>query len=120
MSAPKTPEHGVTGYLISRTPNGVICHVEGREGARRKFPYRLNHLVLHSPAGLEFGYEGSGPADLARSLLADYLQDPDPAPLLYQEFKRSVIARLRGDGPHWIKAGRIDSWLAAQAAQVAS
>lgn len=33
----------------------------------------LRHVVKHSPAGFEWGYEGSGPADLARSLLIDVL-----------------------------------------------
>jgi hypothetical protein len=31
----------------------------------------LKHCVLHSPTGFETGYAGSGPADLAASILAD-------------------------------------------------
>jgi hypothetical protein len=31
------------------------------------------HLVHHSPTGMEFGYAGSGPADLALSLLTFHL-----------------------------------------------
>jgi hypothetical protein len=35
------------------------------------------HIVHHSPTGMEFGYAGSGPADLALSLLTFHLQaDP--------------------------------------------
>jgi hypothetical protein len=30
------------------------------------------HVVYHSPSGLEYGYGGSGPADLALSLLAHW------------------------------------------------
>ena len=33
----------------------------------------LKHRVYHSPTGFEWGYLGSGPADLARSILWDYL-----------------------------------------------
>jgi hypothetical protein len=33
----------------------------------------LRHVVKHSPTGFEWGYEGSGPADLARCLLIDVL-----------------------------------------------
>jgi hypothetical protein len=33
----------------------------------------LRHVVKHSPAGFEWGYEGSGPAELARCLLIDVL-----------------------------------------------
>jgi len=53
--------------------------------------YELEHKVHHSPTGFEFGYYGSGPADLARSILWDYLGE-EPPPALYQEFKRQFIA----------------------------
>jgi hypothetical protein len=33
----------------------------------------LTHFLRHSPAGFEWGYGGSGPADLARALLIDAL-----------------------------------------------
>lgn len=33
----------------------------------------LQHVVRHSPTGMTWGYGGSGPADLARSLLVDAL-----------------------------------------------
>ena len=42
--------------------------------------YTLRHLRLHS-SGFEWGYGGSGPSDLALSLLADYL-DEDPVRVL--------------------------------------
>jgi len=31
----------------------------------------LKHIVEHSPTGFQWGYGGSGPADLALSILAD-------------------------------------------------
>jgi hypothetical protein len=34
---------------------------------------QLRHVVKHSPTGYSWGYGGSGPADLARSLLIDAL-----------------------------------------------
>jgi hypothetical protein len=36
-------------------------------------PVPLTHYPRHSPAGFEWGYGGSGPADLARALLIDAL-----------------------------------------------
>jgi hypothetical protein len=36
---------------------------------------RLQHHRKHSPAGFEWGYLGSGPAELARCLIIDYLGD---------------------------------------------
>lgn len=50
------------------------------------------HLRSHSPMGFAWGYEGSGPAQLALALLVDALQDVDLALRWYQEFKREVVA----------------------------
>ena len=55
-------------------------------------------LRKHSPTGFEWGYHGSGPAQLALALLADCVGD-DLAVTLYQEFKRRVVANLPED--HW-------------------
>ncbi|GAH88193.1 unnamed protein product, partial [marine sediment metagenome] len=51
----------------------------------------LKHRVYHSPAGFEWGYGGSGPADLARSILWDYL-GKEPPRVLYQNFKDTFVA----------------------------
>jgi len=51
-------------------------------------------LWNHSPTGFEWGYGGSGPAQLALAILADHLGDNDEALNLYQEFKRNVVAGL--------------------------
>ena len=53
-------------------------------------------LVNHSPTGLEWGYGGSGPAQLALALLADQYADP-VALDHYQDFKNDVVAPLDGD-----------------------
>ena len=53
----------------------------------------LPHLVRHSPDGYEWNYAGSGPADLARSLLADVLGFPTHSGV-YQRFKFTVVAQL--------------------------
>lgn len=41
----------------------------------------LRHHVRHSPTGFGHGYAGSGPADLARSLLIDALGDDARCPI---------------------------------------
>jgi hypothetical protein len=51
-------------------------------------------LWNHSPTGFEWGYGGSGPAQLALALLADHLEDGDVAVELHQEFKSAVVADL--------------------------
>lgn len=53
----------------------------------------------HSPDGFQWGYGGSGPAELARAILvALYPGEPIVRhPRCYQAFKFDVIARLRAD-----------------------
>jgi hypothetical protein len=51
-------------------------------------------LANHSPDGFEWGYGGSGPAQLALALLANALSDDDTAWSLHHDFKRSVVANL--------------------------
>lgn len=42
--------------------------------------YPLPHQAKHSPTGMSWGYHGSGPADLARSLLVHALGDAARCP----------------------------------------
>ncbi|MEI6195350.1 MAG: DUF6166 domain-containing protein [Verrucomicrobiota bacterium] len=51
-------------------------------------------LRCHSPAEFEWGYGGSGPAQLALAILADHLDNDEEALNLYQRFKWAVIAGL--------------------------
>jgi hypothetical protein len=65
----------------------------------------LKHYPMHSPDGFEWGYGGSGPADLALAILLDYFhEDPTPAQLrarpllgwaLHQEFKKDFVSGWR-------------------------
>ena len=55
-------------------------------------------LWNHSPTGFEWGYGGSGPAQLALALLADLLQNDDEAVNLHQDFKFSIVAGLPYQG----------------------
>jgi hypothetical protein len=54
-------------------------------------PLCLN-IRNHSPTGFAWGYNGSGPAQLALALLVDALGDVDLALRHYQEFKCAVVA----------------------------
>ena len=75
-------------YQGRREGAAVIVTVDGR---------RLNprlDLRNHSPTGFEWGYAGSGPAQLSLALLVDHFGDPERALAMYQEFKRAVVAKL--------------------------
>lgn len=69
----------------------------------------------HSPTGLEFGYGGSGPAQLALAILLDFTGDRVRAERSYQAFKRAFIARGRGDAMV-IHGDEIQNWLDEQEA----
>jgi hypothetical protein len=71
-------------------PRAVRGYVLEPNGVQRP----LTHIVLHSPTGLEYGYGGLGPADLARSILVDLFDlhhAPDELPVSYQQFKSAFI-----------------------------
>jgi hypothetical protein len=72
--------------------------VQRKGKARRPLPKRLN-VFNHSPAGFEWGYSGSGPAQLALAILIDH--DPKKgsewAVRRHQFFKQKIIAALPRD-----------------------
>lgn len=70
-----------------------------------------NDLRNHSPDGAEWGYAGSGPAQLSLALLADVLGD-EAAQELYQRFKRDVVALFPREG-FAISAEAIEAWAVA-------
>jgi hypothetical protein len=70
-------------------------------------------LRRHSPSGFEWGYEGSGPAQLALALLAHATRDDQLALKNYQQFKRECIATIASDT--WrMTSDDIHAWLAEQ------
>ena len=66
----------------------------------------LKHIIRHSPTGFEYGYSGSGPADLALSI-CHYFNKPE----LYQRFKEKVIAMLKPEEDYDIPFTDIESIL---------
>ena len=67
-------------------------------------------LINHSPTGFEYGYGGSGPAQLSLAILFDFLGDGKKAIELYQDFKWDFIASAPREGfkitefeiKHWL------------------
>lgn len=79
----------VNEYEGMRLPGGTLVRVNGQELSPR---YDLRQ---HSPTGFEWGYGGSGPAQLALAILAHEYGEKF-AEIWYQDFKWDVIARLSG------------------------
>jgi hypothetical protein len=100
---------------------GVLVQVE--KPYERVLP--LRHVVVHSPTGFEWGYGGSGPADLALSILADHFGEHQKARRrfseegverawrLHQHFKWDFVAKLPQEADEWaIGSMFIDAWVA--------
>jgi hypothetical protein len=83
-------------YIGSRTRTGCVVHVMP-EGKR--LPLRLD-LANHSPTGFEWGYGGSGPAQLALALCAHVLEDDVRALRIHQRFKFRTVGGLPPN--YWI------------------
>ena len=65
----------------------------------------------HSPTGVEWGYPGSGPAQLALAILLT-LTDRKTAEACYHAFKEEFIAPVRS--PEWrLPIRAVHAWLAA-------
>ncbi len=80
----------------------VTVHQEGKPAKL------LRHIIHHSPTGLEWGYSGSGPADLALSLLTDACGNKI-AWEWHQAFKWDVVAGL---AESWtLKRSAIQEWV---------
>ncbi len=85
----------------------------------------LTHVPYHSPDGFQWGYLGSGPADLALAILADHFDEPpelvlaalcslwaprSKAAALHQSFKERFVAIEQRD--EWeLHSDDIETWL---------
>jgi hypothetical protein len=86
-------------YKMNRLSPGLVeCKVHDRGD-----DYWLRHVGGHSE-GFEMGYNGSGPSDLAYSLLADFLEEANIcghidtlSEKLHQRFKAESVSRIKED-----------------------
>ena len=83
-------------YSGVRTDGGCAVTVADDDGCRGLDP-RFD-LRTHSATGFEWGYGGSGPAQLALALAADVLGDDEAAQDVYQRLKFKVVSRLPAEG----------------------
>jgi len=90
-------------YIGTRFPNGstIVRVRDVPESGEVTYPLdpRLD-IADHSPTGLEWGYGGSGPAQLALALAADHLGSDDPPFHVIYMLKQEIVRGLPKDG--WI------------------
>jgi len=91
MGAAKPGMDAMKTYRGVRAGGGCVVTVDGAP-----LDPRLD-LRRHSGAGFEWGYDGTGPRQLALAILADCLGDDMRALNGDQRFAATVIARLVGD-----------------------
>lgn len=78
-------------------------------------PQRSQNIRNHSPDGFEWGYGGSGPAQLTLAILLDALPgNSQPlAERFYQKFKADIVAKWKAPG--WsITQEHIQEWIQGQ------
>ena len=90
----------------------TVCR---REGGRAVVAGVPHEPVWHSPAGFEWGYGESGPADLALNLLLAATGDRDFAARHHQELKWRFAAALPDEGG-MIRGSDVVAWIARQTA----
>ncbi|MFC7143242.1 DUF6166 domain-containing protein [Halosimplex aquaticum] len=73
--------------------------VEKQSDQEQLTPDRSLELANHSPSGFEWGYGGSGPAQLALALLLDYTDNEEVALAEYKAFKTEVVSQLECTEP---------------------
>lgn len=118
-------------YEIHRENGKVVVTVGKEDEARQVTNYPLAHVVYHSPDGFEFGYGGSGPEDLALSILADFFQEeltakavrvgriqdgagePSLAVAFHQQMKRRFIESMDQQEGGEIFSEEIEDWFGA-------
>jgi hypothetical protein len=105
--------------MVIVNPFSAEAEIKGDPPAlqRKVQAQRLEHQVLHSPDGFEWGYSGSGPSDLARSLLFDHMAHETNVPAVagivddtYMGVRDAIVAKLPKAG--WaLSTPQIESWL---------
>lgn len=97
MTTPNRPRSDGGSFRFSRpvkdAPGGKLVEYAPEGGEYAALPPR-NDLLNHSPDGFEWGYSGSGPAQLALAILAKVTGDDQFAVKHHQQFKTDLIAPM--------------------------
>jgi hypothetical protein len=105
--APAHPERIYGGWRPQSGGAGTVGW-QDPNGGRGMLDARLD-LRGHSPDGFQWGYGGSGPAQLALALVADATGDDELAQKVYQRFKDEIVAGMERDS--WtLGAGEIQDF----------
>lgn len=87
--------------LRTAKAGGAMVRVYGDDGERRELPMAtLSRMeARHSPEGFQWGYDGSGPTELARAILVHFYPGDDRVrhPRCYRTFRVRFISGIKAD-----------------------
>lgn len=106
MLAGSTNDYDIIDLPFDPETRDIICQRDARGQAHFNIPQRV---IKHSPTGMEFGYSGSGCADLALNILCLFTR-LHVAEYAYQEFKATFVATLPREGGV-IRGADVRTWL---------
>ena len=92
----------IKGYYQDRT-----VFIDDKE----LLPVSSQKLKNHSPDGFSWGYDGSGPAQLALAILLEITKDEDFSLKKYQDFKRDIICDLPVEKNFAIDGKQVLEWI---------
>ena len=98
--------------IIRGRKSGLDCVVElDNESYRTKLSLEKSLKIAdHSPDGFQWGYSGSGPAQLAAAILYEITDNPELTRTYYQLFKFDHVAKWEGL-TFEISEDEVRSWL---------
>lgn len=97
-------------FIGMRIEGTTIVKADDREIS----PRRSLALRNHSPDGFNWGYGGSGPAQLALALLLEAGLPDELAERFYQDFKWDVVARFDQECNWYFPGDKMREWIKAQ------
>lgn len=86
-----------TRFLDDAPSGDIVATRDPSDAFATRIEGVLRRWAVHSPTGLEWGYGGSGPADLALNILGMHVH-PWEAYRLHNRFLHDLIARQDRDG----------------------
>ena len=113
MTEKTHPETRYSGKRVSQCGHQPVYKQLLPDGETTELsPAASQKLRNHSPDGFQWGYGGSGPAQLALALLLDVTGNPDLAQAHYQDFKFYKVASW---GEEWQITNReILDWISGE------
>lgn len=96
--------------------DGTVTPVTVTKDGAILSPAASQKVWNHSPDGFQWGYGGSGPAQLALAICLDVTGDEHKAVVLHQHFKRDFVC---GWGETWeITSEEVEDWIETRAKEL--